>query len=124
MSVDELLKAVDSLNESDLNNLVGRALSVRASRQVSVLTVDETALFLKINAGIPEVLHREYLDLLGQRDRGTIDELGYERMLELGDRIDELAAQRAGALAELAKIRRVPLMQLMDDLGIYAAGVR
>ena len=72
----------------------------------------------------PKVLRREYLALVGQRDRGTIDELGYERMLVLGDRIDELAAQRAGALAELAKIRRVPLMQLMDDLEIYGAGVR
>ena len=50
--------------------------------------------------------------------------MGYERILELGDRIDELAAQRAGVLAELAKVRRVPLMQLMDDLGIYGAGVR
>ncbi|MBE9032415.1 hypothetical protein IQ266_22000 [filamentous cyanobacterium LEGE 11480] len=45
-------------------------------------------------------------------------------MLELGDQIDELAAKRAEALAQLAAIRQIPLMQLMDDLGIQGPGVR
>jgi hypothetical protein len=30
-----------------------------------------------------------------------------------------VAAERAKALAELALLRQVPLMTLMDDLGIY-----
>ena len=124
MSVDELLKAVDDLSESDLDHLVGRALSVRARRRAPVLTTEETALFLKINQGIPEALHREYLALVALRDEDTIDETQYDRLLELGDQIDELAAQRAGALAQLAEIRQVSLRQLMDDLGIYGAGVR
>ena len=124
MSVDELLKAVDELSESDLDHLVGRALSVRARRRAPVLTTEETALFLKINQGIPEALHQEYLALVALRDEDTIDEVQYDRLLELGDQIDELAAQRAGALAQLAEIRQVSLRQLMDDLGIYGAGVR
>jgi hypothetical protein len=35
MSVDELLKAVDDLSASDLDSLVSRAFSVRASEAVS-----------------------------------------------------------------------------------------
>jgi hypothetical protein len=44
------------------------------------------------------------------------------RLLELSDRIEVLAAERAGALVELAEIRGVPLMQLMDELGIRMPG--
>ena len=87
-------------------------------------STEETALFLKINQGIPEALHRDYLALVALRDEDTIDEAQYDRLLELGDQIDELAAQRAEALVQLAEISQLPLRQLMNDLGIYGAGVR
>jgi hypothetical protein len=35
-----------------------------------------------------------------------------------------LAAERAESLLELANLRQVPLMRLMDDLGIHGPGVR
>jgi hypothetical protein len=124
MSVDELLKAVDDLSEPDLDHLVDRALFVRARRKANVLTADETRLLLKINQGIPEDLHREYLGLVDQRDAATITDTAYTRMLELGDRIELIAADRAEALAELAVLRQVSLMKLMDDLGIHGPGVR
>jgi hypothetical protein len=124
MSVDELLKAVDNLSEPDLDHLVDRALFVRARRKTNVLTADETRLLLKINQGMPEDLHREYLDLVNRRDAETITDGAYKRMLELGDQIELIAAERAEALAELAVLRQVPLMKLMDDLGIHGPGVR
>jgi hypothetical protein len=124
MSVDELLKAVDDLSEPDLDHLVDRALFVRARRKTNVLTADETRLLLKINQGMPEDLHREYLDLVNRRDAETITDGAYKRMLELGDQIELIAAERAEALAELAVLRQVPLMKLMDDLGIHGPGVR
>jgi hypothetical protein len=124
MGVDELLQVVDELSESDLDHLVDRALLARARRRASVLSAAETELFLKINQGIPEALHQEYLALVEKRDHETIAAVEYGRMLELGDQIDELAAERAAALSELAAIRQVPLRQLMDELGINGAGVR
>jgi hypothetical protein len=42
--------------------------------------------------------------------------------LELSDRIEILAAERAGSLVKLAELRQVPLAQLMNDLGIKAPG--
>jgi hypothetical protein len=124
MSVDDLLKVVDDLSESDLDHLVDRALLARARRRAPVLSAQETDLFFKINQGIPDDLHCEYLALVEQRDAETITPEGYEQMLKLGDEIDNVAADRASALAQLAEIRQVPLIQLMDDLGIYGAGVR
>ena len=44
MSVDELFKAVDDLNDADLENLMCRARAVRTRRNTSVLSEQETTL--------------------------------------------------------------------------------
>lgn len=47
-----------------------------------------------------------------------------KRLSTVSDRIEELAADRAIALVELANVRQVSLMEVMYDLGIVGAGVR
>jgi hypothetical protein len=124
MSVDEILKAVDELSESDLENLANRVRSVRMHRKPSVLSSQETALLLKINYALPEELHQEFLLLRDRRDAEIITDAENNRLSDVSDRIELLAAERAEAMVELANLRQVPLMQLMDDLGIAEAGVR
>jgi hypothetical protein len=124
MSVDELFKAVDDLSEVDLENLMRRACAVRTRRKSSVLSEQETRLLLKINHALPEEIHREFITLRDRRDAETITNTEQERLSEVSDRIEELAADRAEALIELANLRQVSLMTVMDDLGIVGAGVR
>lgn len=123
MSVDEILKAVNDLSESDLENLANRVRSVRTQRKPSVLSSQETALLLKINHALPEDLHQEFLRLRDRRDTETITDAENGRLSDVSDRIEILAAERAEALVELANLRQVPLSQIMDDLGIAGAGV-
>ncbi len=118
MSVDELFKAVDGLNEVDLENLMRRACAVRTRRKRSVLSEQETALLLKINHILPEETHQEFITLRDRRDAEIITHTEQERLSEVSDRIEELAADRAEALIELANLRQVSLMTVMDDLGI------
>jgi ABC-type uncharacterized transport system ATPase subunit len=122
MSVDELFKAVDDLSEADLENLMCRARAARTRRNPSVLSEQETTLLLKINHALPEAIHQEFITLRDRRDADIITDTEYERLLEVSDRIEELAADRAIALVELANLRQVSLMQVMDDLGIVGAG--
>jgi hypothetical protein len=132
MSVDELLRAVDDLSESDLESLVNRVRSVRAERHPAVLSGPETALLLKINHGLPEELHQAFLALRDRRDAGTITDAENQQLSDLSDRIENLAAdspkerlrQRAEALMELANLRQMPLVKLMADLEISGPGVR
>jgi hypothetical protein len=124
MSVDDLLRAVDDLSESDLEHLVNRVRSVRAQRKPSVLSSQETALLLKINHALPEDLHQEFVALRDRRDAETMTNAENERLSDVSDRIEILAAARAEALVELADLRQVPLVKLMADLGINGAGVR
>jgi hypothetical protein len=124
MSVDELLKAVDNLSEPDLDHLVDRALFVRARRKANVLTADETTLLSQINQGISAKLHDRYEILLEKRDDETLTEAEYAELLDISDQIEAFGVKRIEALAKLATIRQVPLLKLMDDLGIQSPGVR
>ncbi len=124
MSVDELLKAVDNLSEPDLDHLVDRALFVRARRKANVLTTEETALLLTINQSISSTLHDRYTALLEQRDDETLTADEYAELLAISNQIEAFGVKRIEALAKLATLRQVPLIKLMDDLGIQSPGVR
>jgi hypothetical protein len=120
MSIDELVQAANQLNEMDLEQLVSRVLLLRAKRQAPVLSGAETALLLHINQGIPSDLQQQYRALRAKRNDETLTEEECELLLELSDRIEVLAAERAGSLVKLAELRQVPLTQLMNELGIKA----
>jgi hypothetical protein len=124
MSVDELLKAVDNLSESDLEHLVDRVLSVRARHRASVLTSEETVLLLEINQVVPHELHDRYQVLLEKRDDETLADAEYAELLNISNQTEHFGVKRLGALAKLATIRQVPLLKLMNDLGIQSPGVR
>ena len=118
MSLTELLQAANELDELDLEVLVDQVLILRAQRKSSVLPEDETRLLLQINEGVPEEIHQPYRALIVKRDAEMLTAEESDELLALSDRIEVLAAVRAGALVQLANLRQVPLMQLMDDLGI------
>jgi hypothetical protein len=122
MSVDELLKAANQLSETDLEQLTHQVLRLRARRQAPVLSDRETELFLCINRGVPDDLHQEYQSLSAKSDDRLLTPEERERLLAVSDEIEVLAAERADALAKLADVRQVPLMQLMHDLGIRTPG--
>ncbi|MCU0552557.1 MAG: hypothetical protein MUC48_24760 [Leptolyngbya sp. Prado105] len=80
MSVDELLKVVKDLSESDLDHLVNRALFVRARRRAPVTTPAESTLLREINCGIPAELSDRYEILTDKRDDETLTEAEYTEL--------------------------------------------
>ena len=124
MSVDELLSAVEGLNEPDLESLVNRALFLRARLRSPVLSSEETALLREINQGIPQTLNERYQVLLDKRDAEVLSEVEYEELLMTGEQIEAIGVKRIEALAKLSTIRQVPLLTLMDSLRIQSPGVR
>ncbi|MCX5966002.1 MAG: STAS/SEC14 domain-containing protein [Cyanobacteria bacterium] len=124
MSVDELLMAVEDLNESDLDNLVDRALFLRARRKTSVSSSEETILLKIINQGIPNELNDRYRVLAEKRDEEILSSSESEELLSIGHQIEVIGVNRVEALAKLSVIRQTPLLKLMDSLGIQSPGVR
>jgi hypothetical protein len=56
--------------------------------------------------------------LVEKRDDETITEGEWQELAALTDRLELLHADRLGALVELAKLRGVPLDEVMSQLGI------
>ncbi len=98
MSVDELLKAVDDLSEPDFEK--------------------------EINRGIPAELSDRYAILADKRDDETLTAAEYQELLDIAQQIEAFGVKRLEALAKLAELRQVPLLQLMTDLGIKAPAIR
>jgi hypothetical protein len=60
MSVDELLKAVDNLSKTDVEQVLDRVLFVHARHRAPVATPEETTLLREINKGTPPELNDRY----------------------------------------------------------------
>ena len=80
-----------------------------------MLSEDETRLLLQINEGIPEEIRRQYRLLVVKRDAETLTDDEYETLLALTDRIEVMAAARAGSLVKLANLPQIPLMHPRFD---------
>jgi hypothetical protein len=78
----------------------------------------EAELLLKINQGVPQALQQRYDELIAKRRRNILTEAEYGELLRLTEQVEELEARRLGYLAELARLRKTTLTELMDTLSI------
>jgi hypothetical protein len=118
MSLDELIKAAHQLDETDLEQLLHQVVFLRARRKAQVLPEEEAQLLLNINQGIPADLRAHYQILCQKRDAETLTDVEYETLIQLSNQIEQIGAQRLEALASLAQLRQVSLLDLMGTLGI------
>ncbi|MBD2453341.1 STAS/SEC14 domain-containing protein [Nostoc sp. FACHB-87] len=120
LSSEELLKAVEQLNLSELEQFVAQVIVLQAQRKATKLPQAEAELLLKINQGIPVNLHRDYQELIAKRDDEILSEDEYQKLLQLTEEIEKIQAQRLENLAELASLRGISLNTLMENLDIHA----
>jgi hypothetical protein len=118
MSIDELIKAADGLDASDLDLLLQQVVFLRARRKTPVLPAAEAQLLLKINQGIPADLLANYQVLRKKREAETLVDTEYDRLIQLSTEIEQIGVQRLDALARLAQLRQVSILDLMATLGI------
>ena len=75
-------------------------------------------MLLKINQGIPLDTQKHYNELLAKREAENLTNNEYRELLNLTEQIEKLQAQRIEYLAELARLRGISLIVLMETLGI------
>ena len=121
MSVDELIKAANQLNESDLNRFLQQVVTLRTQRKASVLSVEEAQLLAKINQAIPATLQEQYQRLRTKREEESLTSQEHSQLIELSKQIEQMSAERLEALATLAQLRQVSLSELMSQLGLTPA---
>lgn len=120
MSLEELIKAANQLNETDLDQLLHQIAILRARRKPNVLPAEEAQLLLKINQGVPTDLRARYQELRQKHEAETLTNAEHETLIQLSNQIEEIGAQLLAALAQLAQLRQVSLLDLMETLGIQS----
>ncbi len=118
MKYRQLLKAVEQMPQSKLDEFVADVLALRARTRAPRLSRSESELLTKINRGVPADLQSRYDDLVAKRRERKISEAEYDELLRLTEEVEELDVQRVEHLTELARLRKTTVPALMEDLGI------
>lgn len=118
VSTTELLKAVGQLEMPELDNFVSQVITLRAQRSAPSLPRRESELLLAISEGLPAEAQQRYDDLLAKRLDETLTSEEYRELLHLTEQAETCQMRRIELLIELAQLRGVSLVTLMDDLGI------
>jgi uncharacterized protein involved in exopolysaccharide biosynthesis len=118
MSLDELLKAANELDEPGLDRLIHQVAVLRVSRKAQVLTHEEAQLLQQINQGVPTDLRAQYQVLRAKREDETLTAPEHQSLIKLSSQIEQIGADRLEALATLAQLRQISLTELMQSLGI------
>ena len=124
------LREFASLQGEDVSAVARRAVE-EYLRSVSVanaahagqrLSKAETHLLQEINQGLPETVWRRYHELVARRRDGTLTDNEYEALKSLTDDVELAHARRMEKVADLARLREVPLDDLMAELGLQDPG--
>jgi len=119
MSVNEILKAAHRLDSPELEQLVSQVIVLQAQRRAPSLPQKEAELLRKINQGLPADIQARYDHLIAKRRSESLSDDEYRELLQLTELAENHDVRRIEYLAELADLRRQPLIALMDELGIH-----
>lgn len=122
LSYDQLLKAVEQLSLSELENVGAYIMSLQAKRKAPSLSSDQARLLITINQGVPPDIQNRYDELIEKRRMEMLTPEQYTELLALSDQVETIEAKRVEAMAELARLRQISLSTLMADLDIHLPG--
>lgn len=80
----------------------------------------EFQLLQQINQPLPDDLNQKSKALGEKCKSGTATDREQTKFSQITEQIEMLAAKRVEALIQMANLRQIPFMQLVNDLGIQA----
>ena len=118
LSKENLLKAVQQLSISELEEFMQNIIAFRAQKLAPNLSKRESELLLKINDTLDKDIQRRYQLLINKREDESLTENEYQELLALTDEVEKYQAQRLKYLAELSILQGCSLSKLINKLGI------
>jgi hypothetical protein len=115
---EDLLKAVEQLDPSELEQFVARVIALRARRQAPILPAAEADLLTQINQELAAEVQQRYDALLMKRRAERLSLAEHSELLRLTEQLEQRQAERAEQVAQLAYLRGVAAAQLIDELGL------
>ena len=102
---------------------IARALQDHVERHQNEpphLTREETLLLQRINQGLPAETWRRYHELVAKRRAETLTAEEHQELMALTNEVELWNARRIELVAELARLKRVSLPAMMEQLGLTA----
>jgi hypothetical protein len=118
LSFDDLYSAIQRLEPGELERFVAHVIALHAQRSAPHLPARETELLRTINLGLPPAGLQRYEELMEGRRRETLTPAEHQELLRLTEEAERLQAERVEALAELARLRGLPLASIAEQLGL------
>lgn len=106
-----------------LETLLSRTIEERwgAASHATALPDKESSWLLELQTLFPQVQTEEYIALCREGDAGTLTDAGRRRLLSLIEERDLLNARRLEIVGELARLRGVPVRQVIAQLDLTVA---
>ncbi|MEI7468348.1 MAG: STAS/SEC14 domain-containing protein [Chloroflexota bacterium] len=114
----QLVKAIESMPLSDLDEFIAQALQIRARRIAPSFNKNETDLLFQIGQGLPPRIWRRYEALNQIKDNRNLSESEQSEMLDLSRQIEQYSFHRLQLMSQLANLRKVSLQNIADQLGV------
>lgn len=120
LTVESLLAAIEQLPPNELRELKKR-LAVKQRRN-GHLEAEETSLIEATRESLSTTEKRRLNRLLAKSEQQTLTASEQEEYLGLARKAEQISARRIEALAQLARLRRQPARQIMDEIGWKGGG--
>ncbi len=117
-SVTTLFHEAERLDNRSLDAFIDDILSLRIRRETPDKQKEEAMLLKKINKSLPIEQIQRFRVLNQKRLEDDIAEPEYAELLILLDKIEKLNVSRLKYLTSLARLRKVSVRELMNQLGI------
>lgn len=124
--LEQQLRAEAARRGVDENAFILQTLRERLKQGTSAvpsLPSAEARLLQQINQGLSADEWQRYNALITRRQAEMLTPDEQSELVALSDRLEELNTMRVQALVDLARVRRIPLQDLMRALGIPSADV-
>lgn len=119
LSSQELLRAVEQLNEPEFGEFVSQIMILHTQRKSARLLKNEAEEILHNNRNADCDSQNYYNRFITKTEENMTNE-EYKELLRLSEQIDKLQAHRFEYLADLAHLHGVSLIELMKSLGFPA----
>lgn len=120
-TISTLFHEVERLDNRSLDIFIDNVMSLRVRREVSNKQRQEALLLEKINKSLPLKQVERFRMLNKKRLDETLTASEYDELLILLEKTEKLNTNRVKHLSALARLRNVPIRELMMQLDINLA---
>ncbi len=117
-AINTLFHEVERLDNRSLDTFIGQVMSLRTQRDVTNRQKNEAGLLQKIIKSLPfEEIERLHI-LNKKRVESNISEKEYNELVVIVEKTEKLSVSRLKHLTSLARLRNIPVRELVKQLGI------